>query len=124
MIPKIITYETLKTKFQDIFTQPKPTEVYFQKIENGWIIDFGKNGYCIVCKIMIKDLIDELKVDLKFANKELTKELFDDAVKKFENHFLRYAIPSENVQDFFNNEIREEIKECQTTVELNEPLER
>ena len=107
MIPKIISYKTLKEKFTNVFSVPRMQEVWVEVGSNFWIIDFEKRGYCVTCKVTMKELIEELKIELDEAGRELTKESVDNAISKFDNEFIRYSINAKNFYNFFPEVIEE-----------------
>jgi len=90
MKTKIITYETLKKNFSQMFMQPLITEVFYQEEEDKFTLEFEKGLYYVKCVVPKKVLINELKLNL--GGKELDKESVDLAIKAFKDQFLRNGI--------------------------------
>ncbi len=88
---KYISYKTLSTDFAHIFNEPRTTEVYFLTLEDGWKISFNYHNVDIVCKVMIKDLMEELKI----PKEEINKEILETLIRNFKNKYLIKAIKEE-----------------------------
>ena len=88
---KHISYETLRTDFAHIFVEPRTTEVYFLTLEEGWKISFNVNNTDIICKIVVRDLIDEIGI----SDEEVNKEVLETLIKNFKNKYLIKAIKEE-----------------------------
>jgi hypothetical protein len=91
-VRKQISFDTLMGKFNFIFNKPKPTEVYYHEIEDGFRVSFIHNLMLVMCDVKFNDILKHYagRKDLrKITNedkKTLINEWFDrhlsDAIKE------------------------------------------
>lgn len=111
----IIDYKTLRDKYFPLFMEPGiGEEIYYVKVDKGWIVQMHKNSWYIKCHVTYKDLLKEAQQqtyrpdilreleDIIYGrNREKTPytltqkdqdELLKGKIASFEVTFLRKAV--------------------------------
>lgn len=97
MRTKLITYEILKKDFMMMFSEPRVIgEVFYEKYDNKYVLEFVKGGFIIRCEVSIRNILDDVEEKLLLSGKQLDEETVQGALLQFENTFLRFAIPAKN----------------------------
>jgi hypothetical protein len=92
MKTKKITYKSLITNFETIFREPRTTEIYYKKNNDGWTVSFMKNNVLIYCEVSESDIINTNLLNMNKKAEEMNSEEKEGLIQAWKNKYLYKAI--------------------------------